>query len=115
MTTVDHMQVEAFIRRWSASRRNETAGSKPHFLDLCSLLDLPPPKEDRDGSIYAFEKAVAKANGRKGWADVWRRDCFGWEYKSKGRDLDAAHDQLLRYAGRSEILRSWSPPTWLGS
>ena len=64
------MDADTFIRRWSASSRNETAGSKPHFLDLCSLLDLPPPTEDPDGSIYAFEKAVAKANGRKGWADV---------------------------------------------
>ncbi len=93
------MLADTFIKRWSASNRNETAGSKPHFLDLCQLLDVPPPTEDPDGSIYAFEKAVAKANGRKGWADVWRRDCFGWEYKSKGRDLEAAHDQLLRYSG----------------
>ncbi len=93
------MNIDTFIRRWSASTRNEAANAKPHFLDLCELLDVPPPTEDPDGSVYAFEKAVAKANGRKGWADVWRRDCFGWEYKSKGGDLEAAHDQLLRYAG----------------
>jgi hypothetical protein len=93
------MQAETFIKRWGASTRNESAASKPHFLELCSLLEVPPPTDDPTGSIYAFEKAIAKANGRKGWADVWRRDCFGWEYKSKGRDLDAAHDQLLRYAG----------------
>lgn len=93
------MDANIFIRRWGASTRNEAANAKPHFLDLCELLEVPPPTDDPDGSIYAFEKAVAKANGRKGWADVWRRDCFGWEYKSKGRDLDAAHDQLLRYAG----------------
>ncbi len=93
------MDADIFIKRWGASTRNEAASAKPHFLDLCDLLDVPPPTEDPDGSVYAFEKAVAKANGRKGWADVWRQDCFGWEYKSKGRDLDAAHDQLLRYAG----------------
>ncbi len=93
------MEVEAFIRRWEASTRNEAAAAKPHFLDLCAVLDVPTPTDDPDGSTYAFEKKVAKANGRKGWADVWRRGCFGWEYKSKGRDLDAAHDQLLRYAG----------------
>jgi hypothetical protein len=93
------MDADTIIKRWGSSTRNETAASKPHFIDLCDLLDVPLPTEDPDGSVYAFEKAVAKANGRKGWADVWRRDCFGWEYKSKGRDLEAAHDQLLRYAG----------------
>jgi hypothetical protein len=35
-------------------------------------------------------------------ADVWRRGCFGWEYKSRGGDLEAAHDQLLRYFGALE-------------
>ena len=93
------MNVDTFIKRWAASSRNETAASKPHFLDLCELLDVPTPTDDPDGSTYAFEKAVAKANGRNGWADVWRRECFGWEYKSRGRDLNAAYDQLLRYAG----------------
>ena len=93
------MDADTFIKRWGSSTRNETAASKPHFIDLCHLLEVPLPTDDPDGSVYAFEKGVAKANGRKGWADVWRRDCFGWEYKSKGRDLEAAHDQLLRYAG----------------
>ncbi len=96
------MDAETFIKRWGASIRNETAGSKPHFLDLCALLDVPLPTDDPTGAIYAFEKQVAKANGRKGWADVWFKGHFGWEYKSKGRDLEAAHDQLLRYAGALE-------------
>ena len=33
---------------------------------------------------------------------MWKRGCFGWEYKSRGGDLDAAHDQLLRYSGALE-------------
>ncbi len=96
------MDADTFIERWDASTRNETAGSKPHFLDLCALLDVPLPTDDPTGAVYAFEKQVAKANGRKGWADVWFKGHFGWEYKSKGRDLEAAHDQLLRYAGALE-------------
>ncbi len=96
------MDADTFIKRWDASTRNETAGSKPHFLDLCTLLDVPLPTDDPTGTVYAFEKHVAKANGRKGWADVWFKGHFGWEYKSKGRDLEAAHDQLLRYAGALE-------------
>jgi len=29
---------------------------------------------------------------------VWKHGCFGWEYKSRGRDLRAAYAQLQRYA-----------------
>jgi hypothetical protein len=93
---------ESFIATWQASTRNEAAGSKPHFLDLCALLDVPTPQSDPTGATYAFEKGVRKAAGGGGWADVWKRGCFGWEYKSRGGDLEAAHDQLLRYAGALE-------------
>lgn len=33
-----------------------------------------------------------------GWADVWKRDHFGWEYKGKRKDLNAAFAQLQQYA-----------------
>jgi hypothetical protein len=61
------------------------------FLDLCQLLDEPTPAEaDLTGSWYCFARGAAKAGGGDGWADVWRRACFGWEYKGKGKDLQAA-------------------------
>src|SRR5689334_7200607 len=91
-----------FISTWQANTRNEAAASKAHFLDLCALLDVPPPHSDPTGSTYAFEKGVKKASGGGGWADVWKRGCFGWEYKSRGGDLEKAHEQLLRYAGALE-------------
>ena len=96
------MTPEAFITTWHNNTRNEAAASKSHFLDLCALLDVPPPHSDPTGTTYAFEKGVRKAAGGSGWADVWKRGCFGWEYKSRGGDLEAAHDQLLRYAGALE-------------
>lgn len=34
-----------------------------------------------------------------GWADVWKRNCFAWEYKSKGKNLEAALKQLKLYQG----------------
>ena len=37
------------------------------------------------------------ATGGDGWADVWKRGCFGWEYKGKHKDLAEAYDQLLQY------------------
>ena len=46
------------------------------------------------GEWYAFEKGATKTTGGEGWADVWKRERFGWEYKSKGKDLRAAFAQL---------------------
>ena len=35
-------------------------------------------------------------------ADVWKKNFFAWEYKKKKRDLNAAMDQLVRYAAALE-------------
>src|SRR5208337_5054456 len=35
--------------------------------------------------------------GERGFADVWKKGCFGWEYKGKKKNLDEAYKQLLRY------------------
>lgn len=96
------MDAEAFVTKWKANQRAERAAAQEHFIDLCMLLDEPTPNSDPDGTTYAFEKGATKATGGEGWADVWRRGCFGWEYKGKHRDLDAAHRQLLLYAGALE-------------
>ncbi len=33
----------------------------------------------------------------RGFADVWKKGCFAWEYKGKKKNLDEAYRQLLRY------------------
>lgn len=91
-----------FVTKWAANMRSEQAASKEHFVDLCALLVVPTPNSDPTGATYAFEKGVVKSTGTGGWADVWKKGCFGWEYKSRGGDLDKAHDQLLRYGGALE-------------
>ena len=88
-----------FVERWRANTRPEAAAAKAHFLDLCELLSVDKPQSDSTGTGYAFEKSVAKSDGRPGFADVWKQECFGWEYKSRGADLNEAHAQLLRYTG----------------
>ncbi len=45
------------------------------------------------------KRAPRKFTGENGWADVWRRGRFAWEYKKQRGDLDAAYRQLLLYAG----------------
>nr|WP_294513077.1 DNA methyltransferase [uncultured Rhodopila sp.] len=90
------------ISKWHANTRNERAASQEHFLDLCGVLNEPTPNSDPTGAAYAFEKGATKASGGEGWADVWRRGRFAWEYKGKHKDLEAAHRQLLQYAGALE-------------
>lgn len=93
------MTPEQFIEKWRNSELTERAGSQQHFLDLCLLLDEPNPSDtDQKGDLYCFERGALKSNGGKGWADVWKKGHFGWEYKGKHKNLDAAFQQLQQYA-----------------
>lgn len=94
------LSLPEFIRRWKDSELTERAGSQPHFIDLCQILNEPhPAAADPTGQDYAFEKHVNKTGGDdKGFADVWRRGFFGWEYKGKHKNLKAAYQQLFNYS-----------------
>ena len=62
------------------------------------MLGVPTPNEaDPTGEEYAFEKGAEKTEGGDGFADVWKRGHFAWEYKGKHKDLKAAYQQLLQY------------------
>ena len=88
-----------FIDKWRAVTLNERAVSQSHFNDLCSLLgERTPIEADPDGEWYCFERGARKDSGGGGWADVWKRGHFAWEYKTQGKDLDAAFQQLRQYA-----------------
>ena len=88
-----------FIVKWQASELNERSAAQEHFIDLCRLLGEPTPAEDDpSGQRYCFERGARKDTGGRGWADVWKRHCFAWEYKGKHKDLDAAFNQLRQYA-----------------
>jgi type II restriction/modification system DNA methylase subunit YeeA len=90
--------IDQFIAKWRKAELKERAAAQEHFLDLCHLLDHPTPAEaDATGATFCFEKGAAKHGGGEGFADVWKQGFFGWEYKGKRKDLDAAYDQLLRY------------------
>ena len=88
-----------FITKWRASELKESSASQEHFINLCGLLGEPTPAEaDPTGDHYCFERGARKDTGGDGWADVWKRHCFAWEYKGKHADLDAAFAQLRQYA-----------------
>src|ERR671927_1395544 len=89
------MTAERFIAKWRAADLTERAAAQSHFLDLCRLLDEPFPTDvDPKGEWYCFERGATKTTGGEGWADVWRRGHFGWEYKGKRKDLKQAYAQL---------------------
>ena len=88
-----------FIAKWRASELKERSAAQEHFIDLCRLLGEPTPAEaDPTGERYCFERGARKDTGGDGWADVWKRHCFAWEYKGRHADLDAAFNQLRQYA-----------------
>lgn len=104
-----------FKRKWAKYSGKETSAYQEHFNDLCALLGQPSPvSADPTGSeSFCFQKRVLKDaelfpsddGGRvaeepdreRGFADVWKRGCFAWEYKGKKKNLDEAYRQLLRY------------------
>ena len=86
-----------FAAKWDANTRTERAAAHEHFIDLCQMLGVRTPNTDPHGTDYAFEKGAEKTGGGGGWADVWMRGRFAWEYKKKHRDLATAYDQLLKY------------------
>jgi len=88
-----------FIRKWQNSKLKERAAAQEHFLDLCRLLgEKTPAESDPTGKDYAFEVGATKTTGGKGFADVFKRGHFGWEYKGTHANLDTAFAQLQRYA-----------------
>ena len=101
------MTPDHFITKWRDATLKERSAAQEHFLDLCRLLDEPAPAEaDPTGAWFCFEKGAAKAGGGDGWADVWRRNCFGWEYKGKHKDLKLAFKQLQLSPRRWNTRRS---------
>ncbi|HEV3020902.1 MAG TPA: type IIL restriction-modification enzyme MmeI, partial [Pirellulales bacterium] len=92
------MTPQQFIAKWKPSCLSERAACQEHFIDLCNLLGQPTPAAvDPDGTWFTFERHVQCVDGGKGFADVWKKGHFGWEYKGKHKDLAAAYQQLLRY------------------
>jgi type II restriction/modification system DNA methylase subunit YeeA len=90
---------QEFISKWRNVELKERTASQSHFLDLCRLLGVDDPvTADPKGEWFTFEKGASKTSGGEGWADVWRKDCFAWEYKGKNKDLDRAFAQLQQYA-----------------
>ncbi|MCH7471568.1 class I SAM-dependent DNA methyltransferase [bacterium] len=92
------MKLAEFIAKWQGVAQKERSVAQSHFLDLCELLDQPKPTDvDPEGTWYCFEYGATKGSGGEGWADVFKKSYFGWEYKGKHKDLGTAYRQLQDY------------------
>jgi hypothetical protein len=101
------MTAPDFIARWSKVDLAERSAAQQHFLDLCELVGHPKPAEaDPTGESSTFEKGASKQGGGDGWADVWKKHFFDWEYKGRHKDLVAAYNQLLEY--RADLENSFT-------
>ncbi|KCZ97333.1 hypothetical protein HPO_15458 [Hyphomonas polymorpha PS728] len=87
------MTPQEFIDKWRRGQLKERTAPQSHFIDVCRLLGLADPVAvDPAGEWFTFERGASKAAAAKAGTDVWRKDCFAWEYKGKRKDLD-----LLRF------------------
>ena len=110
----EHMTPAEFKRKWDRYTGKESSAYQSHFNDVCDLLQQPTPAQaDPSGSeFFCFQKRVVKDvelfalhddgselgdTDERGFADVWKKGCFAWEYKGKKKNLDEAYRQLLRY------------------
>jgi hypothetical protein len=92
------MTPHEFRLKWTGHELKERSSYQEHFIDLCRMLDHPTPAEaDPKGETFCFEYGAEKLDGANGFADVWKRECFGWEYKGLHANLDRAYGQLLQY------------------
>ncbi|MCG3206891.1 MAG: hypothetical protein FOGNACKC_00490 [Anaerolineae bacterium] len=92
------MNPQEFVAKWQKVSLKEKSAAQEHFLDLCQMLDHPTPaSDDPGGQSFMFEAGASKTKGGSGFADVWKKGCFAWEYKGKHANLDKAYQQLLQY------------------
>ncbi len=92
------LDLPTFVARWGRVTTSERASAQSHFNDLCDVFDHAHPLDvDPTGAYFTFEKGAKKDGGGDGWADVWYRNHFAWEYKGKHKDLKTAYQQVQRY------------------
>jgi hypothetical protein len=97
------MTPHEFIKKWKPVALTERQTAQEHFIDLCRLVNHPTPiEDDPSGERYCFEKGALKSSGTPGFADVWKKGYFAFEYKKKKKNLIEALKQLSQYAWNLE-------------
>ena len=93
------MNVHDFVNKWKNSTLKEALRPLNHISMICALY-LTNPRlriQIKPAIGIASKRGARKDIGGDGWADVWKKDHFAWEYKGKHASLDKAFDQLRQY------------------
>jgi hypothetical protein len=82
MTRLQRLSPRDFVDKWRGVALKERSAAQEHFIDLCRLVGHATPAAlDPQGEWFTFEAGADKLGGGQGWADVWKRGFFAWEYK----------------------------------
>src|ERR1035437_4057066 len=104
--------IDDFISHWKGATAPEQSISQQFLLELCELLEVPPPGNQRNGS-YTFEFHVSElqpdgtAKDRR--IDFYRRACFVLESKKfqekivEQTNLELAAEKMGAVARRKKI------------
>ncbi len=100
---------QQFVAQWTNVHLKESASYVTHFDDLCALVGHPKPAHmDKTGETFTYQKGALKEQAGEvvghGFADVWYKDHFAFEYKGAGqhKTLTEAFKQLQQYGGALE-------------
>jgi hypothetical protein len=100
---------QQFVDQWANVHLKESASYVTHFDDLCALVGHPKPAHmDKSGETFTYQKGALKEQAGEivghGFADVWYKDHFAFEYKGAGqhKTLTEAFKQLQQYSGALE-------------
>ncbi len=104
--------VEDFISHWKGATASEQSISQQFLLELCDLLDVPTPDNQRNGS-YTFEFHVnevqADGSTKLGRIDLYKRASFILESKKfqekivEQSNLELAAEKIGAFAKRKKI------------
>ena len=98
------MTAAEFKKKWSRYSGKETSAYQEHFADLCRLLEQPTPNEAdpsgtdffcyqkrvvKDAELFDVETPDASEPEERGFADMRKKGCFGWEYSERATWLEA--------------------------
>jgi len=89
--------IDQFIQRWEKADGTEKANFQLFLTELCTALCLPQPdpaSSDNSDNAYVFERRIdgqrPDGSDKRGFADLYRRDCFVAEAKQTGKALDSS-------------------------
>lgn len=94
---VAQAKASSFAEKWHNFQFNEPQYYQAHFNELCEIVGHEVPSYRVGYGNFEFQQPAPTPGNRRGFADVYLRDHFIMEYKKRGKSLDEAYTQALKY------------------